>query len=216
LGVFFEDEHREFVPFRDLPQAYVGALVAAEDARFWSHPGIDPQGIARAMWQNVKAGRVVAGGSTLTQQTAKNLYYRPDRSLRSKGLELLNALRLEAHYDKSEILTFYANQFHVAGNGRGLGIAARYFFDRPVEGLGLVESAFPAGLVKGPANSDPSVGDATRRERARERAHARTAYVLQRMVELDAEAMAGPRADARDAASRQARAERVLAARRLQ
>ena len=87
------------------------------------------------MVSNLKARRVGAGGSTLTQQTAKNLYYRPDRSIRSKLVELVSALRLEAHHDKEAILEFYANQFHVSANGRGLGIAARYFFDKDVEDL---------------------------------------------------------------------------------
>ena len=123
IGVFFEDEHRQYVPWEEMPPAYVAALVAAEDGSYWSHHGVAPKHVIRALRDNAVAGRTVSGGSTLTQQTAKNLYYRPDRSWKAKGTELVNALRLEAHYDKSEILTFYANQFHVSGNGRGLGIA---------------------------------------------------------------------------------------------
>lgn len=192
LGVFFGDEHRRFIDFEQMPIAYRAAIVASEDARFWSHPGFDVWHIGRAMRDNLAAGRMVAGGSTLTQQTAKNLYYRPDRSLRSKLIEALNALRLERHYSKSEILTFYANQFHVAGNGRGLGIAARHFFDKTPDELTVLESAFLAGLVKAPAYYDPFVGDADRRAAASERAHDRTRYVLGRLVEVDAEALAGP------------------------
>lgn len=183
IGVFFSQEHRQYVPFDDLPQHWVDAIVAAEDKHFFSHPGIDIAGIARAMVQNIKAGRVVSGGSTLTQQTAKNLYYRPDRSLRSKWDELLNALRLEHRYTKNDILAFYANQFHVSANGRGIGIAARYFFDKTVDELDLLECAFLAGMVKGPANYDPFVGRTEeRRTAALERAKGRVEYVLGRLL----------------------------------
>ena len=195
VGVFFEAEHRQFVPFGDLPRAYVMGIVASEDSRFWSHGGLDPKGIVRAMRDNLRAGGVVAGGSTLTQQTAKNLYYRPDRSLRSKGAELLNALRLESHYSKAEILEFYANQFHVSGNGRGLGIAARHFFDEEVEELTVAECAFLAGLVKAPSRYDPFLGDAARRERSVAAAHERTRHVLRRILDETADTLAGPMPD---------------------
>ena len=184
IGVFFAREHRTYVPFEEIPSAWVTAIVAAEDQRFWEHIGVDVFGIARAMLANVRAGRMVAGGSTLTQQTAKNLYYRPDRSLSSKWGELLNAMRLESHYSKEEILEFYANQFHVSSNGRGLGIAARYFFDKEVSDLGTLECAFLAGLVKAPARYNPFIGrTAEARAEARERARLRTRYVLDRMRE---------------------------------
>jgi len=216
VGVFFEDEHRQLVPFERLPTSYVAAIVAAEDGDYWSHPGVSVKHITRAMLQNLKAGNVVAGGSTLTQQSAKNLYYRPDRSLRSKGVELVNALRLEAHYSKAEILSFYANQFHVAGNGRGIGIAARYFFDDDVEDLNLLQSAFLAGLVKGPSNYDPFVGSPERQEKARKRAHERTEYVLRRMIEESPESLAGPYPDRGDAESLKAYQLRVEEVRELQ
>ena len=183
MGVFFAQEHRQYVDYNEIPEAWVDAIVAAEDNRFFEHQGVDPMGIARAIVKNVRAGRTVAGGSTLTQQTAKNLYYRPDRSLRSKWEELVNALRLEAHYDKREILEFYANQFHVSANGRGLGIAARYFFDKEVKDLSTLECAYIAGMVKGPANYNPFVGASEeRRSKARQRAQDRTRYVLDRML----------------------------------
>ena len=141
---------------------------------------------------NLAAGGVVAGGSTLTQQTAKNIYYRPDRSIKAKGIELLNALRLEHRYDKKEILEFYANQFYVSGNGRGLGIGARHFFDKDVSQLSLAESAFLAGLVKGPANYDPFIGSEERSDRNTARALERTRYVLGRLVEESAEHILRP------------------------
>ncbi|MBW1880307.1 MAG: transglycosylase domain-containing protein, partial [Deltaproteobacteria bacterium] len=192
IGVFFEDEHREYVPWDALPEAYVIAIVAAEDGRFWHHYGVSLKHIVRALLQDVKARRIVAGGSTLTQQTAKNIYYRPDRSVKSKWTELVNALRLEAHYDKPEILTFYVNQFHVSGNGRGLGIAARYFFDEDVAELSVLECAFLAGLVKAPSYYDPFIGDSERRARSVERAHDRTRYVLQRLLDEPLDNLAGP------------------------
>jgi penicillin-binding protein 1A len=222
LGVFFHDEHRAYVGWHDLPPSYVASIVAAEDGAFWRHAGVSPKHITRALLDNLLAGRTVSGGSTLTQQTAKNLYYRPDRSWRSKIQELVNALRLEAHYEKSEILTFYANQFHVAGNGRGLGIAARYFFDKEASELTLVESAFLAGLVKAPSRYDPFIGDAERQQAARKRAHDRTRYVLQRVVDEPEANLVGPwpvsgvAADAADAERlRQIRAWKAEAAQLL-
>nr|MBA2321924.1 transglycosylase domain-containing protein [Deltaproteobacteria bacterium] len=192
VGVFFENEHRVYVPYEGLPTPWVVSIVAAEDDAFWRHPGFSAWHVLRAMRDNLRAGGVVAGGSTLTQQTAKNLFYRQDRSLRSKGMELVNALRLEAHFDKTEILTFYANQFHVTGNGRGFGIAARHFFDKEPEELTLVECAFLAGLVKAPAWYDPFLGDETRRTAAIGRAKNRTTYVLGRIVAVRPELLAGP------------------------
>ncbi len=199
LGVFFGDEHRTYVPWESIPLAWVVSIVAAEDQRFWSHPGLDWRGISRAAVHNAMAGRVVSGGSTLTQQTVKNLFYRPDRSLRAKADEALNALRLEARYPKTEILEFYANQFHVTGNGRGLGVAARHLFDKeleraeddPSQRLSLAEAAYLAGYVKGPSNYDPHRGDAARRDAARARGLERTRYVLGRVVETPAETLAG-------------------------
>lgn len=184
LGVFFDEEHRQYLPFAQFPQPFVDALVAAEDEDFWTHHGFSVRGVARAMVQNVKAGRVVAGGSTLTQQTAKNLFKRKDRSFEEKLRELLNGLRLEHHYSKEEILEFYANQFYVNGNGRGLAIAARWFFDKDVSALTLHECAFLAGVVKGPERYNPFVPGADRRERAKARSQERVGYVLDRMLEL--------------------------------
>ncbi len=100
IGVFFGAEHRQYVTYEELPQAFIDAIVSAEDKNFFHHHGIDPRGIARAMLANIEAGRIVAGGSTITQQTAKNLYYRSERTWRAKWTELINALRLEAHYSK--------------------------------------------------------------------------------------------------------------------
>ena len=138
LGVFFDQAHRQYVTYEQIPQDFVNALVASEDNRFFDHYGFDVVSIARAALKNYKAGRVVQGGSTLTQQTAKNLFKRSGRSYEAKLKELLYALRLEYHYSKEKIFEFYSNQFYVRGNGHGLGVAARYYFDKNVEELTLL------------------------------------------------------------------------------
>lgn len=182
LGVLFQDFHRQYLRYDQMPKQFVEALVAAEDNRFFSHHGIDFAGIARAMIANFKAGRIVQGGSTLTQQTAKNLFKRESRSYQAKLKELLYALRLEYHYPKEKILEFYSNQFFVSGNGHGLGVAARYYFDKEPSQLTLLESAFIAGSVKRPNYYNPFTKKNQQQARlARKRADERAAYVLRNM-----------------------------------
>ena len=190
MGTFFAEEHRRYVHFEEMPQCLVDAIVAAEDADFFSHPGFNPVSITRAILANLSASiramkpRVVQGGSTLTQQTAKNLFKRKDRSLREKLRELLNALRLEAHYSKQEILEFYLNQFYVNANGRGVGIAAEYFFNKDVSELSLTECAFIAGSMKGPDQYNPAIQRTPQYAAdAQERANTRKNYVLRRMLQ---------------------------------
>lgn len=185
LGVFFQEEHRQYVPYDRLPKHFVLALVAAEDKNFFSHPGFDPGGILRAIYLNLRAGRVVQGGSTITQQAAKNLFKRQRRSFRAKFVELVRALKLEAHYSKEQILEWYANQFFVTGNGVGVGIAAQYFFNKPVEKLTLLECAFLAGCVKAPNRYNPFIQRSEEaRRQALARAKDRTHYVLNNMLAL--------------------------------
>ena len=185
LGVFFDSAHRQYVDFEQMPLAFVNAMVASEDNRFFSHIGFDPVGIVRAAVRNLEAGRVVQGGSSLTQQTAKNLFKRTDRSLEAKLKELLYALRLEYHYPKEKIFEFYANQFFVSGNGHGLGVAARYYFDKKPEELTLVECAFIAGSVKRPNYYNPFIKKTDEDEaEARRQAEIRKNYVLDQMLEM--------------------------------
>ena len=182
IGSLFSGHHRQYISYEDLPQAWIDAIISSEDHLFFSHYGISPLGILRAVKSNITAGRVVSGGSTLTQQTAKNLFKRPNRSFQAKTVEAINALRLEHYYSKEQILEFYANQFHVNGNGRGIAIAARYFFNKPVSKLSLIECAFIAGMVKGPNLYDPlHQRSMKRKEKAFARAHDRVSYVLGRM-----------------------------------
>ena len=185
IGVFFQEAHRQYVPFSLAPEDFVNAVVAAEDRAFFHHYGVDFLGMARAMLVNLQAGRVVQGGSTITQQTAKNLFRRKDRSLKSKLRELLYALRLEYHYSKEKILEFYINQFYVSGNGHGLGVAARYYFDKSVDELDILECAFIAGSVKRPNYYNPFIKkNEELSEKARRRAKIRTKYVLAQMYNL--------------------------------
>lgn len=182
LGVFFDDAHRKYVTWQQIPETFVNALVASEDNRFFKHFGFDAVSITRAAIKNYQAGRVVQGGSTLTQQTAKNLFKRSGRSYEAKLKELLYALRLEYHYSKEKIFEFYSNQFYVRGNGHGLGVAARYYFDKNVEDLTLLEGVFIAGSVKRPNYYNPfNRKSEEAKQEVRKRIKIRMAYVLKQM-----------------------------------
>ncbi len=185
LGSFFSDARRKYVDYEDIPESFINALVAAEDNRFFSHFGFDIYGIVRAAVKNIEAGRVVQGGSTLTQQTAKNLFKRKDRTYKSKFIELIYALRLEYRYSKEQILEFYCNQFYVSGNGHGLGVAARYYFDKEPAELTLIESAYIAGSVKRPNYYNPFIQKTQENVAvAKDRGRQRVAYVLSAMRSL--------------------------------
>lgn len=184
LGAFFDANHRIYVPYGDIPVNIVNALIAAEDAGYWQHNGFSFHGFARAMVTNLRSGHMRQGGSTLTQQTVKNIFGREERSIKEKGKELLNALRMEKHFSKEDILEFYLNQFHVSGSGKGVAIAAQYFFNKDLKDLTLAECAFIAGSVKGPSNYDPFIQRSVeKREKAIARGAERLQYVLQRMLE---------------------------------
>ena len=184
LGAFFDANHRVYVPYGDIPANIVNALIAAEDAGYWHHNGFSIYGFTRAMVSNIKSGHMRQGGSTLTQQTVKNIFGREERSIKEKWKELINALRMESHFSKEDILEFYLNQFHVSGTGKGVAIAAQYFFNKELKDLTLAECAFIAGSVKGPFNYDPFIQRTEeRRLKALERGETRLKYVLGRMVE---------------------------------
>ena len=184
LGAFFDANHRVYVPYGDIPVNLINALIAAEDSRYWTHNGYNLKGFMRAMFNNIKAGRISQGGSSLTQQAVKNIFGREERSVKEKLKEFLNALRMEKHFSKEDILEFYLNQFHVSGTGKGVAIAAQYFFNKELKDLTLAECAFIAGSVKGPFNYDPFIQRTEeRRLKALERGEERLKYVLGRMVE---------------------------------
>ncbi|HEX2613794.1 MAG TPA: transglycosylase domain-containing protein, partial [Fibrobacteria bacterium] len=185
VGTFFDDAHRDYLAYDSIPPMLVEALVSAEDRNYWQHGGWDAKAFARAMIDNVRSGGRWRGGSTLTQQTAKNLFGRTG-PLRGKIDELINAWRLEQKFSKKEILEFYLNQFFVTGNGHGVRIAARYFFDKEPRELNLAECAFIAGSVKGPNQYNPFIqGTPEKRAAAVERGRTRTAYVLKQLRKLN-------------------------------
>lgn len=183
IGSFFNSEHRRYVSIDEVPKHMVNALVAAEDKNFFSHGGVDPQAIFKAIAEGLKTGKF-RGGSTLTQQAVKNIMDRWEYSLARKLNEAIAALQLEKLYSKQQILEFYLNQFHVSGNGSGIGIAAKYYFNKEVKELDVVESAFIAGSVKGPSKYDPYLKyTKERRDLAVRNAFDRKNYVLRRMYE---------------------------------
>jgi len=186
IGVFFEKTHRKYIPYEETPKVFIKALVAAEDRDFFSHRGVDLKAILRALIANFKSGKVVQGGSTITQQTAKNIFMREKRSYRAKLRELIQAFLLEREYTKEEILEIYINQFFVTGYGKGLGIAAQCFFDKEAKDLDLVEAAFIAGSVKGPNRYNPYIKKReAERAVARQLAKQRKDYVLTNMFKLN-------------------------------
>jgi penicillin-binding protein 1A len=159
------DVRGKTVTLDEVPLALQQALIAVEDRRFYQHLGLDPRGLARAMLANLRAGRIVQGGSTLTQQLAKNLFLTPDRTIRRKVQELLLALWLERTFSKDQILTLYLNRVYFGGGNYGVDAAARRYFGKPVGELSLYESALLAGLLKAPSRYNPArnAGSADRR-----------------------------------------------------
>ncbi len=186
IGVFFEKTHRKYIRYEEIPKIFIKAIVAAEDRSFFEHHGVDLKAVARAMISNIKAGKVVQGGSTITQQTAKNIFKREKRSYWAKMKELCQAFLLERNYSKEEILEMYANQFFVTGYGKGVRIASQYFFDKEVKDLDLVEAAFIAGSLKAPSRYNPFTKATVKsRERARMLSKERKNYVLSAMHSLN-------------------------------
>ncbi|MGA1825434.1 MAG: transglycosylase domain-containing protein [bacterium] len=186
MGVFFDNAHRDYIESESIPRNFKNAIIAIEDKNFYKHHGIDWGGILRAVIVNIKARRVVQGGSTITQQTAKNIFHRKGRTIRAKLWELILALRLEAYYSKDEILEFFSNQFYVCGTGRGLGIAAKYFFSKSHKDLTLGECAFIAGSLRGPNLYNPLLyKDPEKVEKVKRRGIIRRDYILKKMYALN-------------------------------
>ena len=174
-----ENEDRDLIRLDQAPQTLTQALIVVEDRDFYSHAGVSLRGIARAMWVNLRSGRFVQGGSTLTQQLVKNFYLTSERTLARKLLELPMALLLELHYDKDEILEAYLNEVYLGQSGaravHGFGLASQYYFARPISELQLHQVALLVGMVKGPSFYDP--------RRNPDRAMKRRNLVLQLMAD---------------------------------
>ena len=176
------NEDRVLLRREDIPDLLVKSLVAVEDRNFFEHAGIDPKAVGRAMVQNARAGAVVQGGSTLTQQLVKNFYLTQERSLVRKANEALMAIILDMRYPKDAILEAYANEIYLGQDGsrgiHGFGLASQFYFDRPVDQIGVPETALLVALVKGPSLYDP--------RRHPERALERRNLVLDLMLEGEA------------------------------
>lgn len=185
IGSFFDEAHRSYVTIDQVPEDMIRAMVAAEDKNFFQHYGIDPVAIFLAFSEGVQNGfRFKRGGSSITQQTVKNIMDHRDHSFSRKIKELIRAFQLERMYSKQQILEFYLNQFHVTANGKGIGIAARYYFNKEVKDLNLIEAAFIAGSVKAPSKYNPFVKYTREgKENAWKEANWRKNYVLRRMYE---------------------------------
>jgi len=172
------DLYGERVRLRDLPPALPAALLAVEDRRFFAHPGIDAWGILRAGYVNLTAGEVVQGGSTLTQQLAKNLFLTPERTARRKLQEALLALWLEQRFNKTELLELYLNRVYLGAGAWGVDAAARTYFGVPAKRLAVWQAALLAGLPKAPSRLNPRAEP--------DLAVARAAEVMDAMVETGA------------------------------
>lgn len=171
----YGDVYGAYMPYDQIPKSLVLAVIATEDRRFFEHHGVDFFGIARAMVTNVARGHMVQGGSTVTQQVAKNVFLTPDRTLKRKLQEVMLAFWLESRFSKKEIMAIYLNRVYLGGGAFGIDAASHRYFNKSAHDLNLYESATLAGLLKAPSRYSP----ATNSERAKTRVH----QVLLNMVD---------------------------------
>src|SRR5258708_9509914 len=170
--LFEPDNRRQWVPLSEIPESVQKAFIAAEDKRFYEHTRVDVRSVTRA-FMNTMGGDKRQGGSTITQQVAKNLLVGDNVTFERKIREVIVASRIEKALTKQEILEIYLNSIYLGRSSWGIDLAARAYFGKPVKDLALAEGAFIAGLTKGPAYYNP--------DRHRDRAQERLAYVLTRM-----------------------------------
>src|ERR1051326_295073 len=171
----FALERRIVVTYDQIPQLMKDAIVSVEDQNFYSHWGIDIYGIARAALKDLMAGRVVEGGSTLTQQLSKNLFLTPERRFRRKIQEAMLAIQIERYYTKPQILTMYVNQNFMGHGQYGFAAAADFYFGKELKDLTIEEAALLAALPKSP----PIYSPINHPDRALQRRN----YAIDRMVE---------------------------------
>ena len=151
----YGDIYGQSIRYEQLPKNLINAVITTEDRRFFSHVGIDLRGIARALVVNLKAGKVVQGGSTITQQLAKNLFLSPERSLTRKLHEAILSLWLEFRFSKEQILSIYLNRVYLGSGTYGVQAASEKYFNKRVEELNLYECALIASLLKAPSKYNP-------------------------------------------------------------
>lgn len=170
-------ERPSFVPYDQLPQTYIDAVISVEDSRFVHHfvhhHGVDPLSIVRALWADLRSGSLAEGGSTITQQLAKNVYFTQEKQMARKAAELFAALDIEKHYSKQEILEMYVNTIYFGNGCYGVAEAAQGYFHTDAASLTDAQAVVLAGLPQAPSvyASSPAL------------AHKRARVVLQRMVD---------------------------------
>src|SRR5215831_7087855 len=163
----YGDLYGKPVKLDQIPSYLPDALLATEDRRFYSHFGVDPLGLLRAVIANIRAGHLVQGGSTITQQLAKNVFLTPDRTIRRKGQELLLALWLEHNMTKQQILTLYLNRVYFGAGTYGVEAAARKYFGKSASQVTPFEAAMLAGMVKAPSRYNPLADPKAAADRAK-------------------------------------------------
>lgn len=164
------------VSLSEMPPHLVDAFLATEDRRFYDHGGVDIRGLLRALWTNMRSGRVVEGGSTITQQLARNLYLSPEQTYERKAREALLALWLEGRYKKSDILSLYLNRIYLGAGAYGVESAAQTYFGKSAREVSLAEAVMLAGLPKAPSTLAPTQNPTGASRRAGE--------VLDNLVEI--------------------------------
>ena len=145
-----------WLTWHEIPQPMKDAMISVEDRRFFSHPGVDPIGLARAVWVWATGDRRIGATSTITQQLARNIFLNSNRSVDRKAREAILALALEAKFSKEQILELYLNKVYFGGGAYGIDSASRKFFSHPATELSVAEAAVIAGLVKAPSRYSPT------------------------------------------------------------
>jgi penicillin-binding protein 1A len=173
----FGEERRSFVRIQDVPAAMKQAILAAEDERFYQHPGIDTKGLVRAAYSNFVGGGKRQGASTITMQVARNFFLSTEKTLIRKAYEILLAFKIEHSLSKDEIFQIYVNQIYLGQRAYGFASAAQIYFGKSLRELSIAEAAMLAGLPKAPSAYNPVANP--------ERARLRQRYVLRRMHELE-------------------------------
>lgn len=187
----FGERRRILVTYDEVPEHVVNAFIAAEDKRFWVHPGVDYRGLLRALYQFTTTGEVEAGGSTLTQQLARSYFLSLDRTIERKFKEASLAIRIEKEFTKEQIMALFLNKMFFGQRAYGVSAASRVYFNKPLEDLSIAEAATLAGVLPAPSRYNPV--------RSAEEATRRRGYVLGRMLDIGhidrsqyEEAMAAP------------------------
>ncbi|MDE7293955.1 MAG: transglycosylase domain-containing protein [Oscillospiraceae bacterium] len=158
-------EREDFAESENLPEFYIQAVIAAEDRRFYSHSGVDPTAMARALWHDIKVKAPEQGGSTITQQLAKNFYYSGEKRLERKFAEMFTAFEIERKYTKDEIFEMYVNSIYFGSGHYGVTEAAASYFDKSLADLSDYECAMLAGIPNAPSAYSPDASPQLAAER---------------------------------------------------